>query len=58
MQRRYNLAYFVFALGLTMLIVGVDTQAKIAFVSDRDGHSKEIYVMDARWWVIPAKTHR
>ena len=30
-----------------MLMVGVDAQAKIAFVSDRDGHSKEIYVMDA-----------
>ena len=46
MQRKYNLAYFVSALGLTMLVIGVDAQAKIAFVSDRDGHSKEIYVMD------------
>ena len=46
MQRRYDLVYFVFALGLTMLMVSVDAQAKIAFVSDRDGHSWEIYVMD------------
>ena len=46
MRRKYNLAYLVFALGLTTLIVGVGSQAKIAFVSDRDGHSKEIYVMD------------
>ena len=46
MQRKYNLAYFVFALGLTMLMVSVDAHAKIAFVSDRDGHSWEIYVMD------------
>ena len=28
MQRRYNLAYFVFALGLTTLVVGVDAQAQ------------------------------
>ena len=28
-------------------MMGGDTQAKIAFVSDRDGHSWEIYVMDA-----------
>ncbi len=46
MQRKFSLAYFVLALGLTMLIVIVDAQAKIAFVSDRDGHSREIYVMD------------
>ena len=46
MQRKYNLAHFVFGLGLTTLIAGVGAQAKIAFVSDRDGHSKEIYVMD------------
>ena len=46
MHRKYNLAYLVFALGLTTLIVGVGAQAKIAFVSDRDGHSWEIYVMD------------
>ena len=47
MHPRYNLAYFVFALGLTLLMVSVDAQAKIAFVSARDGHSKEIDVMDA-----------
>ena len=46
MQRRYDLGYFVFALGLATLMVIADTQAKIAFVSDRDGHSREIYVMD------------
>ena len=46
MQRKYNLAYFVFALGLTTLMIGVDAHAKIAFVSDRDGHSWDIYVMD------------
>ena len=46
MHWKHNLAYFVFALGLTTLIAGVDAQAKIAFVSDRDGHSWEIYVMD------------
>ena len=47
MQRKYNHTYFVFGLGLTMLMIGVDTHAQIAFVSDRDGHSWEIYVMDA-----------
>ena len=46
MQWKYSLAYFVFALGLTMLMTGGDAQAQIAFVSDRDGHSWEIYVMD------------
>ena len=46
MQRKYSLAYFVSALGLMMLMVSVDAQSKIAFVSDRDGHSREIYVMD------------
>ena len=46
MQRKYSLVYLVFVLGLAMLMIGVDAQAKIAFVSDRDGHSKEIYVMD------------
>ena len=46
MQRKYSLAYFDFALGVMLLMVGIDTQAKIAFVSDRDGHSKEIYVME------------
>ena len=50
MQRRYNLTHLIFAiavvLGLTPLVVVVDAQAQIAFVSDRDGNS-EIYVMDA-----------
>ena len=46
MQRKYSFAYFVFALGLTMLMIGVDTHAQIAFVSDREGHSWDIYVMD------------
>ena len=46
MQRKYSLAYFVFALGLTMLMIDIDVHAQIAFVSDRDGNT-EIYVMDA-----------
>ncbi|MCE2396148.1 PD40 domain-containing protein [Candidatus Poribacteria bacterium] len=50
MQRRYNLAHFILAgvivLGLTLLMVCVDAQARIAFGSDRDGNP-EIYVMDA-----------
>ena len=49
MQRRYNPARFilasVIALGLTSLVAGVDAQAQIAFVSDRDGN-EDIYVMD------------
>ena len=49
MYRRYNLAHFILAsvvaLGLTMLTVCVDAQARLAFVSDRDGNM-EIYVMD------------
>ena len=60
MQRRYNLAHFILAgivvLVLTLLMVVVDAQAQIAFVSNRDGHFQkdlpdipalEIYVMDA-----------
>ena len=50
MQRRYNLAHFLLAgivvLGLTLLMVNVDAQAKIAFTSGREGNA-EIYVMDA-----------
>ena len=50
MQRRYNLAHFILAsvivLVLTPLIVCVNAQAQIAFVSKRDGNA-EIYVMDA-----------
>ena len=52
MQRRDNLAHFiltgVIVLGLTLLMVCVEAQARIAFVSDRDEHLNfEIYVMDA-----------
>ena len=63
MQRRYGLAHFllasVVALGLTLLMVCVDAQAQIVFISHRDGHfrddipgipdvpTSEIYVMDA-----------
>ena len=50
MQRRYNLTHFLLAsviiLNLTPLIVCVDTQAQITFISHRDGNP-EIYVMDA-----------
>ena len=50
MRRRSNLAYFllaiIVALGLAPLMVCVDVQAQIAFVSERDGNY-EIYVMDA-----------
>ena len=50
MQRRYNLTHFLLAivavLNLTPLMVVVDAQAQIAFVSHRDGNP-EIYVMDA-----------
>ena len=50
MQRRHNLTHLILAgvvaLGLTLLMICVDAQAQITFVSDRDGHSKEIYVMD------------
>ena len=49
MHRRDNLAHFiltgVIVLGLTLLMVCVDAQARIAFASDRDGNW-EIYVMD------------
>ncbi len=49
MQRRYNLTHFILAgvvvLVLTLLMVRVDAQARIAFMSDRDGNW-EIYVMD------------
>ena len=50
MQRRYNLTRLILAsvvaLSLTPLMVAIDAQARIAFVSDRDGNF-EIYVMDA-----------
>ena len=43
MQRRYTLALATVV--LLMLKAGVDAQAQIAFVSDRDGN-EDIYVMD------------
>ena len=50
MQRRNNRRYFVLAsvvlLGLTTLMIGIDAQAQIAFVSSEDGNA-DIYVMDA-----------
>ena len=58
MQRRYNLTHFILAgvvvLGLTPLMVVVDAQAQIVFMSNRDGHvhprlgwpTYEIYVME------------
>ena len=50
MQQRDNLAHWILAgvivLVLTPLMVVVDTQAQIAFTSDRDGNF-EIYMMDA-----------
>ena len=49
MQWRCTLAHLILAivvaLGLTLLVVGVDAQAQIVFVSDRNGNL-EIYVMD------------
>ena len=50
MQRRYSLTHLILAsvvaLGLTLLMVCVDAQAQITFMSHRDGNW-EIYVMDA-----------
>ena len=50
MQRRYSLAHFILlgvvVLGLTSLMVRIDAQAQITFVSKRAGNA-EIYVMDA-----------
>ncbi len=49
MKRRYNLGNLILAnvvvLLLTPVMVAVDAQARIAFVSDRDGNY-DIYVMD------------
>ena len=49
MQRRYNFTCFMLAtvvlLGLTVLMMGVDAHAQIAFVSNRSGNW-DIYVMD------------
>ena len=50
MQRKDKFTYMILAsvvvLGLTLLMVNVDAQARIAFASNRDGNA-EIYVMDA-----------
>ena len=50
MPPKTNLTHFILAiivvLGLTLLMVCLDAQAQIAFVSERDGNP-EIYVMDA-----------
>ena len=50
MQRRHNLTHLILAaiivFGLTLLVVCVEAQARIAFASSRDGNY-EIYVMDA-----------
>ncbi len=49
MQRRHNLAHSILAITvtvmLTLLIVSVEVQARIAFTSNRDGNY-EIYIMD------------
>ena len=49
MRRRYNRAHLILVsvagLGLTLLMVCVEAQAQIAFVSHRDGNP-EVYVMD------------
>lgn len=49
MQRRDNFTHLILAgvvvLNLTLLMVGVDAQAWIAFTSEREGNM-EIYVMD------------
>ena len=53
MQRKYNLAHFILtsvvALGMTLLMVGIDAHAQIAFVSNRtnDHIIYKIYLMDA-----------
>ena len=50
MPRKYNLTHFILAvvvvLGLMLLMVCIDAQAQIAFMSRREGNP-EIYVMDA-----------
>ena len=58
MERRYNLTHLILAnvvvFVLTPLMIAVDAQARIAFMSDRDGHvhprlgwtTFEIYVME------------
>ena len=53
MQRRCKLTHLILAgvvvLSLAPMMVAVDAQAQIAFVSNRDGKS-EIYVMAADGW--------
>ncbi len=50
MQRRYSLVHLILCgvvgLGLMLLTPDVETQARITFMSDREGNP-EIYVMDA-----------
>ena len=50
MHRRYNLVHFILTdvviMVLTPLMVDIDAQAQIVFVSQRDGNP-EVYVMDA-----------
>ena len=54
MQRRYNLTHLILVLVLTPLMVAVEAQAQITFMSNRDGHvhaihgwsTYEIYVME------------
>ena len=54
MQRRCSIGHLIIALMLAPLMVVVDTQAQITFISARDGHVHpmhgwpihEIYVMD------------
>ena len=49
MRRRYSLAHLILtsivALGLILLMIDVEAQAQIVFMSRRDG-KPEIYVMD------------
>ena len=54
MQRRCLPTHFivtgVVALGLTMLMIGVNVHAQITFVSNRHGPAREIYVMSVNGW--------
>ena len=60
MQRRYSLGHLILtsvvALVLTLLMICVDAQARIAFSSSRTGNA-EIYVMDVNG-KNQAKTHQ
>ena len=50
MRRKYNLAHSILTsvvvLSLTLLMVVVGAQARIVFVSERDGGNPEVYVMN------------